>query len=155
MPRDAPQPSLAPVAATQEMPCIRCGDCAPACPVQLQPQHLLWLIRSEHLDAMALHGLTDCLECGACDQVCPSAIPLTAQLHLGKQRLAQHLQARAMADAARARHLARQQRQLRDQQTLAAALTVRQEQASSADAVAAALQRARAKRQRKDAPASQ
>ena len=31
-----------PPAIGAEMPCIRCGDCADVCPIQLQPQQLFW-----------------------------------------------------------------------------------------------------------------
>jgi electron transport complex protein RnfC len=60
-----------------EWPCIRCGECASACPVRLQPQDLLIAARaSEHAGLDAL-GLDECIECGCCDVACPSHIPLT------------------------------------------------------------------------------
>jgi electron transport complex protein RnfC len=67
-----------------EMPCIRCGDCAHACPAGLLPQQLLRYARLQDRDALSELGLSDCIECGCCDYVCPSQIPLTAQFIAAK-----------------------------------------------------------------------
>jgi len=61
-----------------EMPCIRCGECAYACPAGLLPQQLLRYARLQDRAALKELGLRDCIECGCCDYVCPSQIPLTA-----------------------------------------------------------------------------
>lgn len=67
-----------------EMPCIRCGDCAHACPAGLLPQQLLRYVRLEDRDALTELGLDDCIECGCCDYVCPSQIPLTSHFVIAK-----------------------------------------------------------------------
>jgi Na+-translocating ferredoxin:NAD+ oxidoreductase subunit C len=61
-----------------EMPCIRCGDCAHACPAGLLPQQLLRYARLQDRAALTEFGLSDCIECGCCDYVCPSQIPLAS-----------------------------------------------------------------------------
>jgi Na+-translocating ferredoxin:NAD+ oxidoreductase subunit C len=61
-----------------EMPCIRCGECAEACPAALLPQQLLRYARLNDGAALTELGLRDCIECGCCDYVCPSDIPLTS-----------------------------------------------------------------------------
>jgi electron transport complex protein RnfC len=70
-----------------EMPCIRCGDCAHACPAGLLPQQLLRYARMQDRAALSELGLGDCIECGCCDYVCPSQIPLTAHFVLAKDSL--------------------------------------------------------------------
>lgn len=70
------------------LPCIRCGECATACPATLLPQELLRHIRNDNKDALANLGLTDCIECGCCDYVCPSQIPLTSIFMAAKQTIA-------------------------------------------------------------------
>ena len=60
-----------------EWPCIRCGDCADACPPRLQPQELLVAAHAQDFVAFDALGLDDCIECGCCDVACPSHIPLT------------------------------------------------------------------------------
>jgi H+/Na+-translocating ferredoxin:NAD+ oxidoreductase subunit C len=77
------QTSLKPPAA--EMPCIRCGECAEACPVHLLPQQLLAFTRSNNRSALHDLGLSDCIECGCCDYVCPSNITLAARFHIAKR----------------------------------------------------------------------
>lgn len=132
----------------KEMPCIRCGDCADVCPEHLQPQTLLALLRAQDMAASRAAGLLDCSHCGACDAVCPSAIALVQPFQIGQQVLREQDRQRAVADAARARFLARNQRLERDRQALAARKASQQSQLSGTDAVAAALERARAKRKR-------
>ena len=63
----------------REMPCIRCGDCATACPAGLLPQQLHRGVLSDDAELFERHGLADCIECGCCDFVCPSQIPLTSR----------------------------------------------------------------------------
>lgn len=67
-----------------EMPCIRCGDCAEACPAALLPQQLLRYAQLHDDAALDELGLKDCIECGCCDYVCPSQIPITVQLRAAK-----------------------------------------------------------------------
>ncbi len=76
---------LRPVAA--EMPCIRCGECAQACPANLLPQQLLAHARSDNRVALRELGLFDCIECGCCDYVCPSHITLAGRFRAAKQLL--------------------------------------------------------------------
>ena len=92
------------------MPCIRCGDCANVCPVELLPQQLYWYGRSKQLDLCLDYHLFDCIECGCCDIVCPSHIPLVQMFraakgeHMIKKRQAEQ------ASLAKNRYQNRQQR---------------------------------------------
>lgn len=129
-----------------EMPCIRCGDCAPVCPARLLPQQLLWQVRAERFDRAVDQGLFDCIECGCCDLACPSHIPLTAHFRHGKSEQRARGAEALRAEAARLRHESRQQRLEREAAERAARELARREAAASGDAVAAALERARARR---------
>jgi len=81
-------------------PCIRCGECAPVCPVALQPQLLHWHADASDLPALRRLGIDRCIECGCCDVVCPSALPLTAGFRAARRELAER--ARRTAEAERA-----------------------------------------------------
>jgi Na+-translocating ferredoxin:NAD+ oxidoreductase RnfC subunit len=78
-PRSALKPAL------PELPCIRCRECAEACPVYLLRQQLLAFARDNNRTALHQLGLADCIECGCCDYVCPSNITLAARFHAAKQ----------------------------------------------------------------------
>ena len=43
------------------MPCIRCGECARACPIRLLPQELYWHARARDLDKVQDYRLFDCI----------------------------------------------------------------------------------------------
>lgn len=94
----------------REMPCIRCGACSRVCPAILLPQQLHWYLQPFDGEQLGRHGLLDCIECGCCDYVCPSQIPLVERFREAKPLLTRELEARASADAARARFEARTER---------------------------------------------
>lgn len=73
--------------AYDELPCIRCGECTHACPVNLLPQQLLMHMRNHNVDAALELGLRDCIECGCCDVVCPSHILLASRFRAAKMQL--------------------------------------------------------------------
>ena len=98
-----------------ELPCIRCGDCAVVCPVQLQPQQLFWYACADDEQKLREFGLTDCIECGCCDLVCPSHIPLTADFRMAKGRIRELADEKARAERARQRFEARNERLEREQ----------------------------------------
>jgi len=82
------------------MPCIRCGDCATACPAGLLPQQLHRAVLSDDTALFERHGLADCIECGCCDYVCPSQIPLTSSFREARARArARHEEMRRAAEA--------------------------------------------------------
>ncbi|MET0658214.1 MAG: RnfABCDGE type electron transport complex subunit C, partial [Steroidobacteraceae bacterium] len=93
-----------------EMPCIRCGECAQACPVALLPMELHFHTCSGDLDPLARLGLLDCIECGCCDYVCPSQIPLTQRFRQMKPVLIEDLDRRARAHQYRERFDAKNER---------------------------------------------
>lgn len=71
----------------KESPCIRCGRCVRACPINLMPTEL------EHAydirDAAALKKLkvSLCMNCGACSFVCPAKRQLAEKNQLAKDYL--------------------------------------------------------------------
>jgi electron transport complex protein RnfC len=93
-----------------EMPCIRCGDCASACPAGLLPQQLHVAARTDDASALTRYGLGACIECGCCDYVCPSAIPLTTRFRTARERLRLQDVERGRALAAKARYERHQRR---------------------------------------------
>jgi len=99
-----------------ERPCIRCGDCAAVCPIQLLPQQLFWYACADDEAKMRDYGLTDCIECGCCDLVCPSHIPLTADFRTAKARILELADEKARAVRARIRFEARNERLETEQQ---------------------------------------
>jgi electron transport complex protein RnfC len=102
------------------MPCIRCGACAQACPVDLQPQDLYWYARSRNFGrAQELH-LFDCIECGCCTYVCPSHIPLVGYYRYAKSEIWAREKEKKAADLARERHEFRLFRLDREKQERAA-----------------------------------
>ena len=126
-----------------EMPCIRCGDCAAVCPVQLLPQQLFWYACADNEVKMRSHGLTDCIECGCCDLVCPSHIPLTADFRTAKARIRELADEKARAERARQRFEARNERiekeqQARDDELASQKASARQ---AGADAIADIMKR--------------
>jgi electron transport complex protein RnfC len=100
----------------RELPCIRCGDCAAVCPVQLLPQQLHWHARADNESRLREFGLIDCIECGCCDLVCPSHIPLTANFRVAKGRIRELADEKARAERARRRFEARNDRLERERQ---------------------------------------
>ena len=67
------------------LPCIRCGECLAACPMQLHPAQLGLLARKGELNIMhEEYHLDSCFECGCCAYVCPSRIPLVQLFRAAK-----------------------------------------------------------------------
>nr|WP_028110567.1 electron transport complex subunit RsxC [Ferrimonas futtsuensis] len=94
----------------RELACIRCGECAKACPAQLQPQQLYWHARANELDKAQALNLRDCIECGACAYVCPSDIPLVQYYRVAKAAIRHEEQKQQKAETAKIRFEARQAR---------------------------------------------
>lgn len=89
---------------TQPLPCIRCGECATACPVSLLPQQLYWHARAKDLEKTQEYNLFDCIECGCCSYVCPSKIPLVHYFRFAKTEIMTQQQETLKSDIARVRH---------------------------------------------------
>lgn len=87
----------------QVMPCIRCNQCAQACPVNLLPQQLYWHARAHDFDKVIEHKLSDCIECGACSYVCPSYIPLVDYFRFAKTEIKSQQEAALKAARSRER----------------------------------------------------
>lgn len=131
-----------------EMPCIRCGDCASVCPVQLLPQQLFWYACADNEVKLREFGLTDCIECGCCDLVCPSHIPLTADFRVAKGRIRELADEKARALRARQRFEARTERLDNENAARDAALSAQKGAAKNAGSNAIAEILARKKNQR-------
>ncbi|MCH7822210.1 MAG: electron transport complex subunit RsxC [Proteobacteria bacterium] len=132
-----------------EMPCIRCGNCAAVCPVQLLPQQLFWYACADEEAKIRSYGLTDCIECGCCDLVCPSHIPLTFDFRMAKARYREMADEKARAERARLRFEARNERLEKQQKARDKELAQQKEVAKLAgpEAIAAILKR---KKQKQD-----
>ena len=92
------------------LPCIRCGECARVCPMQLLPQHLYLHARARDFEQVQEFSLFDCIECGCCAHVCPSHIPLVQYFRFAKNEVWAQEKEKRRADLARRRHEFRQVR---------------------------------------------
>ncbi len=159
-----------------EQQCIRCGDCARACPVDLQPFELYWHARAKNFGRAQEYHLFDCIECGCCAYVCPSSIALVDYYRFAKSEIWAHERQSGAADSARERFDFRNERVEREKQEkaerLAAKTTAARASAQAASAedgvaeapatedpkkalIAAALARAKAQRETAQAATKQ
>ncbi|CAN8141140.1 Ion-translocating oxidoreductase complex subunit C [uncultured Thiomicrorhabdus sp.] len=70
-----------------QMPCIRCGECMDACPVNLLPQQMYWHAQGHEYEKVEKLNIKDCIECGCCSYVCPSHIPLVQYYRHAKSEI--------------------------------------------------------------------
>jgi electron transport complex protein RnfC len=112
-----------------EMPCIRCGQCALACPADLQPFDMYWYAHAKLYGKAQEYHLFDCIECGCCAYVCPSNIPLVDYYRHAKSEIWSREQTKAAADEARERYEFRLLREERDKAEKAARLAEKAAQA--------------------------
>ncbi len=65
-------------------PCIRCGKCITACPMDLEPYLIMTLSEKGLFEKAENEHITDCMECGSCSFTCPAKRPLLDYIRLGK-----------------------------------------------------------------------
>ncbi|PWI34270.1 electron transport complex subunit RsxC [Vibrio albus] len=135
-----------------ELACIRCSQCADACPVTLLPQQLQWYAKDQDYDKCEELNLFDCMECGVCAYVCPSEIPLVHYYRKAKAEIREKREEARAAERAKQRFEEKQARMERDkaereQRSKRAAEERRKEmqQSQDGDAIAAAIARVKAK----------
>jgi electron transport complex protein RnfC len=138
-----------------EWPCIRCGECAEACPARLLPQELVLAARASDYDSLDVLGLRDCIECGCCDVICPSHIVLTQTFRAAKRNVASHERQLAFSTESDERFQRREQRRRADDllgEDLRDSLkdVVRSDAESRRQAIEAAVQRANQRRGERD-----
>jgi Na+-translocating ferredoxin:NAD+ oxidoreductase subunit C len=120
----ATNPALFPP-APPEMPCIRCGACARACPAELQPFELYWHSRARNFGKTQEYHIFDCIECGCCSFVCPSRIRLVDYFRFAKSSIRAREREKAAADEARERYEFRLAREEREKAEKAAKLAAK------------------------------
>jgi len=75
------------VAHFTERPCLRCGRCVEACPMNLMPSRLASFTENDVLEPLDDLGILDCVECGSCSYICPSQRNIVQWIRLGKMKL--------------------------------------------------------------------
>jgi electron transport complex protein RnfC len=147
-PDELPEPGEA-------QPCIRCGMCEQACPVNLLPQQLYWYSKAKEFDKTEEYNLFDCIECGCCSYVCPSEIPLVQYYRYAKTEIRNTEYEREKSDIARERFEFRNERLAREEREKAEKMRLRKEtlaQKTAGDdakkaAIDAALERVKQKKE--------
>ena len=95
--------------------CIRCGRCADACPMGLEPFLLNRLAKAGDLAELEANAIQDCIECGCCLYSCPAYIPLLDRIRIAKGQVMGIIRgraaaAKAAAEAAKAAAAAKEQK---------------------------------------------
>ena len=78
-----------------ESNCIRCGKCAEACPMGLEPFLLNKLARNGMMEDLEANAVQDCIECGCCLYSCPANIPLLDVIRVAKGDVMRAIRARS------------------------------------------------------------
>ena len=85
-------------------PCIHCGRCVEACPMNLVPAHISLAVQAQREDLYESLNSMDCIECGCCAYTCPSKRPIVHQVKLAKgaimRKRAEEKAAKEAAEAA-------------------------------------------------------
>ncbi|MEZ9890604.1 electron transport complex subunit RsxC, partial [Vibrio breoganii] len=143
-----------------EMACIRCGQCAEACPASLLPQQMYWYSKDKDLEKCEEYKVKDCIECGACAYVCPSNIPLVNYFRQSKTEIKIQAAEAEAAERAKVRFEQRKERLERDkierEQKYKIAAEKRRSQMKAEggdDAIAAAIERVKQKKTEGPKPA--
>lgn len=83
------------VTENPETPCLRCGQCVGACPLNLMPTKLSRYSQLQRYEDAEGADITVCMECGTCAYTCPANIPLVQWIRLGKQKVLEMQRERA------------------------------------------------------------
>lgn len=75
------------VSEKPETPCLRCGKCVEACPVNLIPTKLARYSQLGKIEEAEALDIRVCMECGTCAYTCPANIPLVQWIRLGKKKV--------------------------------------------------------------------
>ena len=68
-------------------PCIRCGKCIEACPLNLMPVEYARALATNDMELLEKRKVNLCMECGCCSFVCPARRPLVENNKLAKAEL--------------------------------------------------------------------
>ncbi len=71
----------------KENPCISCGACMRACPINLIPSWIVKDTEMERWDKVRELDVMDCMECGSCSYGCPSKINIVHYIKWAKLEL--------------------------------------------------------------------
>ena len=82
--------------------CIRCGRCADACPMGLEPFFLFKLAKAGDMEQLEANAVQDCISCGCCQYSCPAYLPLLDRINIAKGQVLGIIKARAAAAKAAA-----------------------------------------------------
>ncbi len=70
-----------------ETPCLRCGKCVDACPLNLVASKIAQAARYGDWDLARKYHILACMECGACAYACPASLPLVQWIRMGKAQM--------------------------------------------------------------------
>lgn len=70
-----------------DSPCIRCGKCVKACPMQLMPLYLGKYAFDGDLEMCEKYKIMNCIECGVCSYMCPGRRNPLQSIRLAKQKI--------------------------------------------------------------------
>lgn len=71
----------------QDSPCIKCGKCVKACPMQLMPMYLGKYASDGNLEMCEKYKIMNCIECGICSYLCPGRRNPLQNIRIAKQKI--------------------------------------------------------------------